>query len=161
MLTLLSERTDAIQRFRAAPWQFQQTFCTPLKDLKRFVSVFLAPFSVKEGVISTDEVVFEPRNVLKLLAKQSIAVDNCYRFTIEATSSSDVALLLETVLSDWIDFIFLPKPKSFAIYADHDEFTTFYTPKRGALSRLKSGLEEAGFEAVPDYTRGSSGSKWR
>jgi len=161
MLTLLPQRTEDIQRFRAAPWPFQQTFKAPLKDLQRFVSVFLAPFSVERGVVSTDEVVFEPRNVLQLLAKNAIVTENPYRLTIEATGSREVADLLEAVLSDWIDFVFVPSPRSFAIYADHDEATTFYTPTRRMLKRLKSDLETAGFERVPNYLRRSSGFKWR
>lgn len=67
MLTLLSERPPEIQRFRAKPWPFQQTFKTPLKNLNRFVSTFLAPFSLERGALSTDEVVFEPKELLRLL----------------------------------------------------------------------------------------------
>jgi hypothetical protein len=69
MLTFLSEQPEEIRRFRAKPWNFQRTFKTPLKDLNRFVSTFLATFSFSEGALSTDEVVFEPRNLLILLAQ--------------------------------------------------------------------------------------------
>src|SRR5215469_4576553 len=127
MLTLLSERPLEIQRFRAKPWPFQQTFKTPLKDLNRFVSSFLAPFSLEKGALSTDEVVFEPKNLLHLLADSSLTVENQYQLTIQATGQGAVADLLQAALGDWVDFVFVPTPELLAIYADHDEYATFYT----------------------------------
>jgi hypothetical protein len=64
-------------------------------------------------------------------------------------------------LGDWVDFVFVPSPEVVAIYADHDEYTTFYTRDDATLKNLASGLEKSGFEAVRDYTRRSSGDKWR
>jgi len=161
MLTLLSERPLEIQRFRAKPWPFQQTFKTPLKDLNRFVSSFLAPFSLEKGALSTDEVVFEPKNLLHLLADSSLTVENQYQLTIQATGQGAVADLLQAALGDWVDFVFVPTPELLAIYADHDEYTTFYTRDERVLKSLISALEKSGFEAVLDYTRVSSDGKWR
>lgn len=151
MLNLLPEPTDQIRQFRAAPWPFQSTFETPLKDLKRFVSTFLAAFPAESCVISADQALFEAKKVLRLLAKRSIKVEDRYHFTIEAKGKQDVAVLLETLLSDWIDFLFVPTPKSFVIYADHNEYTTFYVPTRKTLDRLNSIIEDAGFEGVSTY----------
>jgi hypothetical protein len=78
MLAVLPERTEEIQRFRATQWLFQQTFKTPVKDLNRFVSTFFAPFSLDRGGLSTDEVVFEPKNLLHLLATNSLSVEDHY-----------------------------------------------------------------------------------
>lgn len=161
MLTLLSERPLEIQRFRAKPWPFQQTFKTPLKDLNRFVSSFLAPFSLEKGALSTDEVVFEPKNLLHLLADSSLTVENQYQLTIQATGQGAVADLLQAALGDWVDFVFVPTPELLAIYADHDEYTTFYTRDERILKSLIFALEKSGFEAVLDYTRVSSDGKWR
>ena len=161
MFTLLSERPGEIQRFRAKPWPFQQTFKSPLKDLNRFVSTFLAPFSFAEGALSTDEVVFEPKNLLHLLANNSLSVEDQYHLTIRAVGHHAIANLLEATLADWIDFVFVPSPEALAIYADHDEFTTFYAPDDVTLKHVASGLVKSGFEAVLDYTRGGSGDKWR
>ncbi|HEX3106055.1 MAG TPA: hypothetical protein VHQ22_16550 [Terriglobales bacterium] len=61
MVRLLSEEPGEIAKFRAEPWVFQQTFKTPLKELNRFVSIFLSPFSLAEGILGTDEVVLNPR----------------------------------------------------------------------------------------------------
>ena len=84
MLSLLSARTEEIHRFRVTPWLYQQTFKTPLKDLNRFVSTFLAPFSLESAALSTDEVVFEPKHLLHLLANNSLSVENYYHLTIQA-----------------------------------------------------------------------------
>ena len=161
MLTLLSEQPEEICRFRAKPWLFQQTFKTPLKDLNRFVTTFLAPFSLEKGAMSTDEVVFEPKNLLHLLANNSLLVEDQYHLTIQAEGQEAVADLLQAALGDWIDFVFVPAPEVLAIYADHDEYTTFYSRDDATLKNVASGLEKSGFEAVLDYTRGSSGDKWR
>jgi hypothetical protein len=161
MLTLLSERPGEINRFRLNPWQFQQTFKTPLKDLNRFVTTFLAPFSLQKGAISTDEVVFEPKNLLQLLANNSLSVRDQYHLTIQAEGQGAIADLLQAALGDWVDFVFVPSPEVLAIYADHDEYATFYTRDDATLKNVVQGLEKSGFEVVLDYTRGSSGAKWR
>ena len=161
MLTLLSEPTDEIQRFRDDPWPFQQTFKTPLKDLDRFVSICLATFSLEKGALSTDEVVFEPKDLLLLLARNSVPVKDCYHLTIRADGEREIADLLRAALGDWVGFVFVPTPEVVAIYADHDEYTTFYTRDDAALKSVTSNLETAGFEAVLNYTRGCSDAKWR
>lgn len=161
MLTLLTERPEEIQRFRANPWPFQQTFKTPLKDLHRFVSTFLAPFELEKGALSADEVVFEPKGLLRLLADNSLSVENSYHLTIQATGKQAIADLLQAALGDWVDFVFVASPEVIAAYADHDEYVTFYGREEATLKNVTSGLEKSGFEAVLNYSRGSSGDKWR
>ena len=95
MITLLSGRTEVIQRFHANPWPVQQTFKTPLKDLKKFVSVFLNPFSLEKGVLSTDEVVFEPKHLVQLLAKHSVQVENAHQLTVKVEGQQAISNLLE------------------------------------------------------------------
>jgi hypothetical protein len=161
MLTVLSEPPEELQRFRLSPWPFQQSFVTPLKDLKRFVSTIFMPYSLEKAVLTTDEVVFEPQDVIQLLAVHSIELENCYRFTMQAEEQAGITELLETVLSNWIDFLLVPTPQSFAIYADHDEYITFYLPTAALLTEFAGRLKEAGFETAPNYVRGSSGYRWR
>jgi hypothetical protein len=161
MLTLLSERPEEVQRFCAQPWSFQQTFKTPLKDLNRFVATFLAPFSLVRGALSIDQVVFEPKDLLQLLTSRSLHVRDHYHLTIQAAGQKEIAELLQAALGDWVDFIFVPSPEVIAIFADHDEYTTFYTRDDSTLKSVSSNLETAGFEAVSDYTRGSASNNWR
>jgi hypothetical protein len=106
-------------------------------------------------------VVFEPKDLLRLLANNSLSVQDQYHLTIQAEGQQAVADLLQAALGDWADFVFVPSPEVVAVYADHDEYTTFYTRDDAALKNLASALETSGFEAVRDYTRRSSGDKWR
>jgi hypothetical protein len=45
-------------------------------------------------------------------------------------SDKEIAPLLEAALGDWVDFLFVPVPKPFAIYADHDDYITLYANSR-------------------------------
>ena len=161
MFTLLPERPDEIQRFRAEPWPFQKTFKTPLKDLNRFVSTFVAPLSLTRGTLSTDQVVFEPKELLHLLANNSLSVEDYYHLTIQAAGQQEIGDLLQAALGDWVDFVFVPLPEVLAIYADHDEYSTFYTHDDATMKNVALSLETAGFENVLSYTRGYSGDRWR
>ena len=158
---VLSKRPEEIERFRANPWPFQQTFKTPLKDLKRFVSTFLSSFEFEKGDFSTDEVVFEPKDLLRLLADNSVSVEDQYHLTIRAIGHGAVAELLQAALGDSVDFVFVPFPELLAIYADHDEYTTFYSRDEVILKNLVSLLRQSGFDAVLNYNRKSTGDKWR
>ena len=65
----VSENPRASERFRKTPWKFQQTFRTPLKDLKPFVATIASgcePF--QGGCVTIDEVVFEPKNLNAFLS---------------------------------------------------------------------------------------------
>jgi len=153
MLFSHTEADGEITRFRANPWLDQRTFKTPLKDLKRFVATLLGPFPLETGLLATDQVVFEPEHVLELLQANAIPVEDPWEFHFVAEGRQSIAELLEAVLSDWIDFLFVPIPTSFVIYADHDEYVTFYAANEKQLTALTSHLEQAGFEAVAGYDR--------
>jgi hypothetical protein len=153
VLILVAKPTEEIQQFRADPWPFQRTFQTPLKDLQRFVLTLLAPFALQKGALVTDQIVFEPENLLKLMARHSISVENIWQFTCEAEGAQCIAELIEAALGDWVDFCFVPTPASFAIYADHDEYVTFYAGEESQIAMIASRLERAGFSPVADYVR--------
>ena len=161
MITLITERSEEALQFCADPWPFQQTFKTPLKDLNRFVTVFLALFPLEMGTLCTDEVVFEPEKLQKLFSSSLVQVENIWHFNISVQGKLEIAELLEAALGDWVGFVFVSSPESFAIYADHDEYTTFYTSNKTNLVKLVSGLVQAGFEPVVNYLRGSSADRWR
>ena len=72
---------------------------------------------------------------------------------IEASGKEEGAAMLEAAFGDWMDFAFIPDPKPFSIYADHDEYTTFFAQSRGNLKRLCSGLEQQGFKIVDGWKR--------
>jgi hypothetical protein len=161
LLSPIADLDLETSRFRSDPWPFQQTFKTPLKELEDFVGQFISSSKTEDGTLSTDLVVFEPRNMLELLQSASVPVDDQWRFTIRAVGEKSSSELLIAALGDWIDFAFVPRPANLAIYADHDEYTTFYGHDRDALDSLTSSLKEAGYEQVPDYVRGPASDGWR
>lgn len=161
MIRLLPSIPEAIDQFRANPWPYQKTLVTPRKEMASFLSALLAAFPVDRGVASTDQVVFEPDRFLELLKARELAIENYWTFCTEASNTEDVTVLLDAMLNDWIDFVFVPSPESFAIYADHDEFLTLYVPTSPGLDQLVTRLELVGF-SFNDYVRPSGGNNiWR
>jgi hypothetical protein len=160
MIRLLPSIPVTIHQFRTNPWPYQKTLVTPRKNMASFLSVLLAAFPPDHGVASTDQVVFEPDNFLELLKERELPIENYWTFSAEASNTEDVALLLDAMLNDWIDFVFVPSPTSFAIYADHDEYLTIYVPTASGLDELATRLELVGF-CFEDYVRPSTGEIWR
>ena len=116
---------------------------------------------MERAVLSTDEVVFEPKHLLELMAANSVSVENKLDLNLGAEGGQSIAALLEAALGDWVDFVFVPIPESIAIYADHDEYTTFYCKDESMLTDLASEVGLAGFEPISDYIRSRSGDKLR
>lgn len=161
MIRLLPSIPEAIHRFRANPWPYQKTLETPRLNMASFLSALLAVFPVDRGVASSDQVVFEPDNFLEVLTARELAIENYWTFCAEASNTEDVVVLLGAMLNDWIDFVFVPFPESFAIYVDHDEFLTLYVPTSSGLDQLITRLELDGF-SFNDYFRPSGGNNiWR
>ena len=147
--------------FRLAPWPFQKTFVTPKERLEEFIVHFVSASKLEVGVLSTDLVVFEPRNLLNLCRSASIPVEDPWDFNIQAVGQKSSVELLANALEDWIDFAFVPRPSVLAIYADHDEYTTFYSRDSVALESFASMLKVDGYKDVPDYVRGPASDGWR
>ena len=59
--------------------------------------------------------------------------------SITAEGKQEVEQLLAVAFGGWIDFIFIPSPKPFVIYADHDEFTTFHANTKANLNHVSEG----------------------
>lgn len=154
----LSQISGEVERFRASPLRYQQTFSTPLKDLHRFVATALSQFRLETGTLTVELVVFEPENLLKLLARHSIAPESVpaeytMHVTITAMGQVEIAELLEAALGDWVNFVFVPAPELFAIYADHDEYITFFADKESDLLLVTTELIGAGFKLIPGWIR--------
>jgi hypothetical protein len=153
MITVLPDRSETIQKFCLIPLAHQITFQTPLRDLERFVWTFVQLFPIDHADLSTFEVVFEPVNLLRLLSKNSIAIKDPRKFDLQANEIQTAMSLLTAALGDWVDFAFVPTPTEFAIFADHDEYITFYTDHEIVLEKMNSKLKSAGFTIVKNYTR--------
>jgi hypothetical protein len=150
----LSKTPGSIKKFCRTSWKFQTTFGTPLKNLNAFVSTILADDGgYDHGTVTIDAVVFEPKNLIASLSANSLPAEYGHDWSIEVEGKQQVQELLIAALSDWVDFVFIPRPKPFVIYADHDEFTTFYANTKSNLNKVVQPLLNKGFTQIPDYQR--------
>jgi len=108
---------------------------------------------MKSGCVTIEQAVFEPTNLLNLLASHSMPPRYARGISLTAAGQREIETLLHAIFSDSIDFIFVPEPRSFAIYADHDEYTTFFAHTRSNLNQVVTTLVDKGFKTVPDYDR--------
>jgi hypothetical protein len=138
---------------RDAPFPFQQTYATPLTDLPRFVHTLLAPFAFDKAAVWIETIVFTPHKLINYLHGFGIDTDEgeLNRAVLSAEDTSETTALLEHVLSEWIDFAFIPSPKNFVIYADHDEYTTVFTASAQLLASLCSNMQLQSFRAVDNW----------
>jgi hypothetical protein len=145
--------SGSLKRLRKVPWRFQQTFRTPLRNLQPFVATIIAGRKQIQGAtVTIDSVVFEPKNLNALLASQSLPPSLQPESSVEVAGQQQVGALLEAALGDWVDFWFVPTPKPFVVYADHDEYTTFFANSKSNLNGVVEPLRKQGFQTV-DYER--------
>lgn len=111
----------------------------------------LAP--IEKGIIVMDGYVIEPKNLRKLLSANPQSMNFTHDWSIESTSIKSIKELLFATFQDWIDFAFIPTPQPFVIYADHDEYTTFYAMIKSNLNRVVQPLLAQGFTQIKDFTR--------
>jgi hypothetical protein len=148
----------AIQRLRRSlgrsHGQFQQTFVTPLKQLRVFTTVVLAAHApIESGSVNLEQVVFTPKNLERLLLDHRLPLTYGEEWTITAGGPQESAALLRAVWGDWIDFYFTPAPKRYQIFADHDEYTTIFAAAMDDLARVATALTNAGFSPIDGYQR--------
>jgi len=149
------ESPGILDQYRRTSWEFQQTFRTPLKDLPRFVDLIMPALAgIERANVIFDQVVFDPRyELVPLYAKYQLPQKwNGDGVTIEAETAMEVRELLQAVLSEWIDFLCVPSPNRFVIYADHDEYITFLSHRKANLNKLVELLVAAGFQ-TREYVR--------
>lgn len=150
----ISNTPGVIKKFKRATWSCQTTFVTPLKKLEVFVpAIFSALEPIKEASITVDGYAFEPKNLIALMARHSLSEKIQRDTSLTVVDPSKVQELLRTAFSDWLDFIFVPVLKLFVIYADHDEYATFYSNTKSNLERIRLSLLAKGFEEVRNYER--------
>jgi hypothetical protein len=121
---------------------------TPKPRLSSYVAgIMSAHEKMDSGCVTIEQVVCEPTHLIKLLASHSLPPQYGCGLSVNATGQQVLEMLLLAVFSDWIDFILVPEPKSFGIYADHDNFTTFFAHTRSNLNGVVKVL--AGGGSVP------------
>ena len=141
--------------------QEQRTFQTPLENLQPFVTTILSAIEpIQSGRIVIDEIIFEPHYLSDLLTGHSIMVPpmsntrDLHDWTLSCSEIVETQQLLVAVLRDKFDFMFAPTPGSFMIYADHDDYATFFSRKKSHLTRMVQALSRIGISPV-EYWRWS------
>lgn len=154
--------SGALKKLHRMAWPFQQTFQTPLPSREPARRGLLKGFSASiadsfphepSGRVVIDKVIFDSTNLQALLAEHGLAHNLRQDSSIVAEGSAEVAQLLFAALSDSVDFLFIPIPRSFVLYADHDEYATFFASTRSNLNKVESRMTALGFPKVEDYLR--------
>ncbi len=150
----ISTQPSAGWRLREAPFTFQTTYVRPLGDLPKFVNTLLKNFEVSEGTVSIEQIIFEPKVLIWYLRGRGFLRDEgqLNKAVIHAENKSEVAELLECVFGQWADFAFIPSPNEFAIYADHDEYTTIFAASAESLSLIRSDIDQERFKTAEGWT---------
>jgi hypothetical protein len=150
----VSLASSPLKQLGKTPWKFQRTVRTPLKSLQSFVSTILSSGPLLEtGRITIEEAVFEPKRLIEVLTRHSLPLQYGKGTSVLAEGEQEIRELLHAAVSDVMDFLFVPSPKPFVIYADHHNYATFYANTRSNLSRVTDALLTQGFEEVSGYTR--------
>lgn len=145
-----SDTPSALKQVRGTAWKFQRTFRTPLKNLQPFVATIVSVGQAfQTACITIDQAVFEPKHWIDQLIRHSLPPRYQKGTSVTAVGQQ----VHHAALSDWVDFVFVPTPKTFVIYADHDEYTTFYANTRSNLNRVAEPLLTQGFEEISGYQR--------
>ena len=91
-----STTIEALEKFRKSPWEFQQTFETPLKNLHSFVKTILSAVEVvQSGSFTIDLVVFEPTDLISLLESHSIRPTYKHGLCLIAEAQPELEKLLQ------------------------------------------------------------------
>jgi len=116
-------------------------------------AIFSALEPSREASVIIEGYVFEPKTLLGLMSRSMLSEKLQRDTTLTVVDQDKVRELLRTALSDWLDFAFVPVLKLFVMYADHDEYTTFYANTKSNLERIRLSLLAKGFQEVRNYER--------
>jgi hypothetical protein len=149
----LSQSPGLLKRFRRTPWKFQHTFVTPRQNLQPFVTTIVSALQpLRSGAVTINQVVFEATDLVALAGTDSIP-QLVHDSTLSSVGPQDTEALLRAALRDSPDFVFIPTPRPFVIYADHDGFTTFFAHTKSNLNRVVIPLCRHGFKSVEGWQR--------
>lgn len=97
--------------------------------------------------------VFDPTKLQALLNGHRLSPDLRHDSLVVAETAAEVRQLLVAAFRDWVDFLFIPTPRPFVVYAEHDEFTTFFAASKSNLNRVTARLAQGGFDVIEGYRR--------
>jgi len=142
----------AIKKFRRTPWRFQQTVERPKPDdLDNFVSTILAAHDqIQAAAVTIDKVIFDTLRLTTLCPAGSVLNHDS---SILAGSANGVRTLLVAAFWDSPDFICVPTPSPFVLYADHDDWITFFANTKSHLNHVIDPLASQGHKMVQNWRR--------
>jgi len=143
----------ALKQMRARAGEHQTTFAVPPARASQFAAALLGAGVGATGArLVVDAVVFPPKHLQTALSNSDVEAWLDAETVIEA-EAGEAAALLTAALQDWTDFWFVPIPGGFLLYGDHDEYSTIFAQRTGAVSRAADALRAAGFDEVDGYER--------
>ena len=107
---------------------------------------------IEEGTITIDQIVFDTERMTSLCPPDS-PLPLARESSISARNRDEVEALLVAAFMDWPDFIFIPNPKPFVFYADHDDWITFYANTKSHLNQIIGPLSSHGYKLVQHWQR--------
>lgn len=139
---------------RRHEWKRQTTCITPLKRLPWYTTALvgqLAPF--QHALLIIDQVVFDVPPELEKLRREAGEVRPVYEAPGHAfeNETDDFRAALEAAPSGWTDLRALFSPSMHALWADHHEYTTFFSESSGKIAEVRRVFGEGGVELV-EYT---------
>lgn len=160
MAITLSHTAGALKQFRRRQWRQQRTFSVSRAKAVAAADAVVSLFGPESsGTATVDEVVFEPRELEALFARYGVArgarrsTYDLHDWTAGADNRDELAELLRAALLDGVDCVFQSTDPKLALYADHDEYLTFFCNSPGPLKSLERSLARAGISPVDDYRR--------
>jgi hypothetical protein len=150
----VSHTPGVIKKFRRTPWRFQQTVERPHSDkLNGIVSTITDAHGHIEGAaITIDQIVFGTERMTALCPEDS-PLPLARESSLTVCAPEEVNALLVATFMDGLDFIFVPIPKSFVFYADHDDWITFYANTKSHLNQIIEPLASKGYKLVENWKR--------
>jgi hypothetical protein len=150
----VTPNSGALKKFRRTPWRFQQTVEIPqgYDAHKEFAfAIITAHGEIKEATVIIDQIVFGTER-MTALCPPHVALPLTRDSSLFATGN-EVSALLAAALMDGPDFVFIPNPKPFVCYADHDQWITFYSNTKSQLNHVIEPLASRGYKLVQDWQR--------
>ena len=149
-----AQTPGALKKFRRTPWRFQQTLEIPQgypAHQKFAADIVAAHGAMNDATVIIDQVVFDTEHLEALCCAQApllLSKDSSL-----SASGCEVSELLAAALMDGPDFIFIPNPKPFVCYADHDQWITFFSNTKSQLNHIIEPLASRGYKLVSDWQR--------
>ena len=150
---IVTHTPGAVKKFRRTPWRFQQTIEIPqgFSGVEGFASAIAAHGHIEEATVIIDEIIFDMER-MTALCPAGAPLPLTRESSLSATGN-EVATLLATAFIDAPDFIFIPTPKPFVCYADHDNWITFYANTKSNLNHIIEPLTSLGYKLVKNWQR--------